>query len=61
LVDTHFPAAQRIRVVLDNRNTHIVAAWSARFPAAEARRLARKLEFRYTPVPGGWLNMVEIE
>jgi hypothetical protein len=61
LVDTHFPAAQRIRVVLDNLNTHTVAALYARFPAAEARRLARKLEFHYTPVHGSWLNMVEIE
>jgi DDE superfamily endonuclease len=61
LVDTHFPQATRIRVVLDNLNTHTVAALYARFPAAEARRLARKLEFHYTPVHGSWLNMVEIE
>lgn len=61
LVDTHFPAAQRIRVVLDNLNTHTPAALYARFPPAEARRLARKLEFHYTPVHGSWLNMVEIE
>jgi DDE superfamily endonuclease len=61
LVDVHFPAAPRIRVVLDNLNTHTVAALYARFPAPEARRLARKLEFHYTPVHGSWLNMVEIE
>jgi hypothetical protein len=61
LVDVHFPAAARIRVVLDNLNTHTVAALYARFPASEARRLARKLEFHYTPVHGSWLNMVEIE
>lgn len=61
LVDVHFPAAQRIRVVLDNLSTHTVAALYARFPAPEARRLARKLEFHYTPLHGSWLNMVEIE
>jgi hypothetical protein len=61
LVDVHFPQAQRIRVVLDNLNTHTVAALYARFPASQARRLARKLEFHYTPVHGSWLNMVEIE
>jgi predicted AAA+ superfamily ATPase len=26
-----------------------------------ARRLARRVEFVYTPVHGSWLNMVEIE
>jgi hypothetical protein len=57
----HFPAAQRIRVILDTLNTHPVAALYARFPAPEARRLARKLEFHYTPIHGSWLNMVEIE
>lgn len=61
LVDEHFPAARRIRVVLDNLNTHTVAALYEAFPPAEARRLARRLEFHYTPVHGSWLNMVEIE
>ena len=31
------------------------------FPAAEARRIARKLEFHFTPKHGSWLNMAEIE
>jgi hypothetical protein len=61
LVDEHYPQADRIRVVLDNLNTHTVAALYEAFPAAEARRLARKLEFHHTPVHGSWLNMVEIE
>jgi hypothetical protein len=61
LVDEHFPHAERIRVVLDNLNTHTIAALYEAFPPAEARRLARKLEFHYTPVHGSWLNMVEIE
>ena len=29
--------------------------------AEEARELARRVEFVYTPVHGSWLNMVEIE
>lgn len=61
LVDQHFPDAQVIRVVLDNLNTHTLAALYQTFPAAEARRLAQKLEFHYTPKHGSWLNMVEIE
>lgn len=61
LVDVHFPDALMIRVVLDNLNTHTFAALYAAFPPEEARRIARKLEFHYTPKHGSWLNMVEIE
>jgi DDE superfamily endonuclease len=61
LVDRHFPDAERIRVVLDNLNTHTPAALYEAFPAAEARRILRKLEFHYTPVHGSWLNMAELE
>lgn len=61
LVDEHFPDAQVIRLVLDNLNTHTLAALYATFPPAEARRIARKLAFHYTPPHGSWLNMIEIE
>lgn len=61
LVDIHFPHAERIRVVLDNLNTHSPASLYAAFPPAEARRILAKLEFHYTPKHASWLNMVEIE
>jgi len=61
LVDTHFPDAEIIRVVLDNLNTHTPAALYEAFEPAEARRIARKLEFHHTPKHGSWLNMAEIE
>jgi DDE superfamily endonuclease len=61
LVDVHFPAAERIRVVLDNLSTHTPAALYEVFPPAEARRMLRKLEFHPTPRHGSWLNMAEIE
>ncbi len=61
LVDTHYPHARRIRVVLDNLSTHTPAALYQAFPPAEARRLLRVLEFHYTPKHASWLNMVEIE
>ena len=61
LVDVHYPAAECIRVVLDNLNTHQPASLYRAFPAPEARRLLRKLEFHYTPKHASWLNMVEIE
>lgn len=61
LVDELYPDAERIRVVLDNLNTHDAASLDTAFPAAEARRIMRRLEFHYTPKHASWLNMVEIE
>ena len=61
LVDDGFPTATRIRVVLDNLSTHTPEALYQTFPAAEARRLMRKIEFHYTPTHGSWLNMAELE
>ncbi len=61
LVDTHYPHAERIRVVLDNLSTHQPGALYEAFPAPEAHRLLRRLEFHYTPKHASWLNMVEIE
>ena len=50
-----------VRLVLDNLNTHRKASLYQTFPAGEARRIARRLEFHYTPKHGSWLNMAEIE
>jgi hypothetical protein len=61
LVDVGFPRALLIRVVLDNLSTHTDAALYETFPAAEARRILRRLEFHYTPKHGSWLNNAEIE
>ena len=56
-----FPEAEKIRVVLDNLNTHNASAFYEVFPAEEAFRLAQKFEFYYTPPKASWLNMIEIE
>jgi transposase len=61
LVDRDYPHAERIRVVVDNLSTHTPAALYQAFPAPEARRILRRLEFHYTPKHASWLNMVEIE
>lgn len=61
LVDERSPQAEVIRVVLDNLNTHKIASLYEAFEPAEARRIAKKLEFHPTPKPGSWLNMAEIE
>ncbi len=61
LTDVHFPKAERIRVVLDNLSTHSAGALYQAFPACEARRMLRRLEFHFVPKHASWLNMVEIE
>lgn len=61
VVDIHFPNATLISVVLDNLNTHTKASLYEAFEPREAKRIADKLEFRYTPKHGSWLNMAECE
>jgi hypothetical protein len=61
LAEEDYPRAEKVRLVLDNLSTHTAAAFYETFPAEQARRLARKVEFAYTPVHGSWLNMAEIE
>ena len=61
LVDDAYPDVPVIRLVLDNLNTHRLASLYETFPAPEARRIAKRLEFHHTPKHGSWLNMAEIE
>ncbi|MGA8163573.1 MAG: IS630 family transposase [Waddliaceae bacterium] len=61
LVDRHFPEADKIRVVMDNLNTHKLANLYEKFEPEEARRIIKKLEIHYTPKHASWLNMAEIE
>jgi transposase len=61
LVDVHYPAAEKIVLVMDNLNTHTPASLYEAFEPAEARRLIEKVEIHYTPKHGSWLNMAEIE
>jgi hypothetical protein len=61
LSDRHYPAAERITVVLDNLNTPGPASFYEAFAPEEAWRLAERFEFHYTPKHGSWLNMAEIE
>jgi hypothetical protein len=61
LVDVCYPDSERIRLVMDNLNTHKPASLYEAFPPAEARRLLRRLEFHYTPKHASWLDMAEIE
>lgn len=61
LLDERYPQATKIRLVMDNLNTHSVASLYETFAPEEACRLARRLEIHYTPKHGSWLNIAEIE
>lgn len=61
LVEERYPKAGEIRVVLDQLNTHKRSVLYEAFDAEQARDIARKLRFHYTPKHGSWLNMAEIE
>ncbi len=61
LSDEIYPQAEKIVVVMDNLNTHSPISFYETFEPEEARRLANRFEFHYTPKHGSWLNMAEIE
>ena len=56
-----YPQAIKIRLVLDNLNTHDISAFYENLPADEAFALAQRFEFYFTPKSASWLNMIEIE
>lgn len=60
-LDAAYPEAEKIRLVLDNLNTHDVSAFYENLPADEALALAQRFEFYFTPNAASWLNMIEIE
>jgi len=59
--DVMYPHAERIVVVTDNLNIHTQASLYKAFPPEEARRIASRFEWHYTPKHASWLNMAEIE
>jgi hypothetical protein len=61
LLDEDYPDAEFVILVCDNLNTHTLGALYETFPPAEAKRLADRLDLRYTPKHGSWLNVAEIE
>ncbi|SCA64205.1 hypothetical protein SCG7086_CO_00080 [Chlamydiales bacterium SCGC AG-110-P3] len=61
LVDDLYPSADQITVVLDNLNTRTKASLYKAFSPREAKRIADRLIFEFTPKRGSWLNMAESE
>ena len=61
MLDVRYPEAIKVRLVMDNLNTHNIASLYETFEPQEAGRLANRLDIHYTPKHGSWLNMAEIE
>ncbi len=55
LIDTHYPPDWKLRIILDNRSSHLskeTMAWLKPKP--------NRFEFIYTPKHGSWLNIIEV-
>ena len=61
VVDVDYCDADMIVLVTDNLNTHTPACLYEAFEPAEAQRIAKRIEWHYTPEHASWLNMAEIE
>ena len=61
LLEVHYPKAKKVRLVMDNLNTHTMSSLYEAFAPDVARSLAKRLEIHYTPKHGSWLNIAEIE
>lgn len=61
LLDVYYPNAEKVRLVMDNLNTHSIGSLYEAFEPEKALRLAQRLEIHHTPKHGSWLNIAEIE
>jgi hypothetical protein len=61
LLRTRYAEAERVILVCDNLNTHTMDAFYEAFSASRAREIVRRLDFRFTPKHGSWLNIAENE
>jgi hypothetical protein len=61
LLDTRYARNDLVTLVCDNLNTHTKGAFYEAFKPAQARNYVKRLDFRYTPKHGSWLNVAECE
>jgi len=61
VLDHQYPNAEKVVLVMDNLNTHVISSLYEAFLPKEAFRLAQRLEIHYTPRHGSWLDIAEIE
>jgi hypothetical protein len=58
---TRYADCERVTLVLDNLDTNSEGAFYEAFPPERARAYLKRIEFRYTPKHGSWLNVAECE
>jgi len=56
-----YPQARKIRLVMDNLNTHSRKSLTDAFGERKGAALWRRFQVHYTPKHGSWLNQAEIE
>lgn len=61
LLEDRYADCPKVTLVLDNLNPHTPGAFYEAFAPERARALGRRIEFRYTPKHGSWLNVAENE
>jgi hypothetical protein len=61
ILEDLYPEAEKVRLVLDNLNTHKPSSLYKAFPPEKARALINRIEIHYTPKHASWLNIAEIE
>lgn len=61
LIETIYKQSEKIRLVVDNLNTHFADSFYETFSKKKADELLQRIEFNYTPKHASWLNMAEIE
>ena len=61
LLRTRYADAEKVILVCDNLNTHTRGAFYEAFSPEQARTIVRRLDFRFTPKHGSWLNIAENE
>ena len=49
LLTVDYPHAEKVRLIMDNLNTHTIGSLYQAFPAEYARSLAKRLEIHHTP------------
>jgi hypothetical protein len=49
MLDERYPVVVKVRLVMDNLDTHGIASLYETFEPREARRLAERLDIHYTP------------
>jgi transposase len=59
-IERRFPDAEKIKLVMDNLNTHSLKSLTNYYGEKEGGRIWNRFEIHFTPKHGSWLNQAEI-